>query len=203
MPKIFRTPRLRKKFAREVVKTGSMKQAAIECGYSPRQASIGANGLMTYPDVRQAVEEGLSEAAKLAGVSRSWVIIKLREVVERCMQVVQVYDKLGQPTGEFEFDAAGATKALELIGKHLRVFGDDASATAQVGAAVIRLLAQEAQEGRFPAKAVVDTTSQPADRVPSPDHPGDPLASTQADATGRVSNIVSPPPSPTFETPLP
>ena len=31
MPKIFRTPRLRKKFAREVVKTGSMKQAAIEC----------------------------------------------------------------------------------------------------------------------------------------------------------------------------
>ena len=135
---------------------------------------------MEFKDVREAVEEGLSEAARLAGVSRSWVIIKLRKIVETCMTVVQVYDKNGHVHDEL-VDPAGATKALELIGKHLRVFGDDSSAQAQVGAAVIRLLAQEAQEGRFPAKATitVDTTASEQDLVPSVDHPGDPLASTR------------------------
>lgn len=200
MPKVFRTPRVRKKFAREVVAHGNMKRAAMAIGYPKNQASSGAQRLMSdFPDVAKAVEDGLSEAARLAGVSRSWVIIKLREVVERCMQVIQVYDKFGNETGEFKFDAAGATKALELIGKHLRVFGDDASAQAQVGAAVIRLLAQEAQEGRFPAKAVVVDVQ--ADRVPSTDGQGDPLASTRADAIPPVSNMDTPPLSTGFETP--
>src|ERR1700689_882800 len=154
---VVRTKGMRKKFAREYVKTGSMKEAGKAVGYN---SPSSATAMLKYPDVRQAIEEGLSEAARLAGVSRSWVIIKLREIVERCMTVIQVYDKNGE-THEELIDPAGATKALELIGKHLRVFGDDASAQAQVGAAVIRLLAQEAQEGRF-----VNTQ---ADRVPSTD----------------------------------
>lgn len=176
-----------------------MKRAAMAIGYGPKAAPGAASTLMTFPDVAKAVEEGLSEAARLAGVSRSWVIIRLREIVERCMTVIQVYDKNGDVHDEL-VDPAGATKALELIGKHLRVFGDDASAQAQVGAAVIRLLAQEAQEGRFSAKSVVTVDTQ-ADRVPSTDHPGDPLASTRAEAIHAKSDMVSPPLSIDFETP--
>jgi len=99
-------------------------------------------------EVRDKVEKGLSDAAVYAGVSRAWVIMKLKEVAERCMQAQPVKVN-GKETGLYVFDSSGANRALELIGKHLRVFGDDASATAQLGAAVIGVLAKEAQEIRM------------------------------------------------------
>ena len=37
------------------------------------------------------------------------------------MQQVPVLDKEGNPTGEYRFNAAGALRALELIGKHKAV----------------------------------------------------------------------------------
>lgn len=38
------------------------------------------------------------------------------------MQAVPVVDRHGGPTGEFRFDAAGALRALELIGRELGMF---------------------------------------------------------------------------------
>jgi phage terminase small subunit len=35
-----------------------------------------------------------------------------------------VLDSKGEPTGEYKFNAMGANKALELIGKHLGLFKD-------------------------------------------------------------------------------
>ena len=132
------------KFAAEYVRKPDAERAARKAGY---KAGRG-RALLKNPDVRQKIEEGLSDAALAAGVSRAWVISKLKEVAERCMQAQPVKVN-GKETGMYVFDASGANRSLELLGKHLKVFGDDANAATQVGAAVIRLLAQEAQRGRM------------------------------------------------------
>ena len=194
IPKDFR----RNKFAAALVAGKSKSEAAKEAGYS----EATANTIITLPEIQKKVEDGLSDAAIAAGVSRSWVISKLKEVAERCLQARPVLDKLGRETGLFVFDASGANRSLELIGKHLRVFGDDASATAQLGANVLRLLAQEAVAGRvlptsIDADVVPTRTSvlqQDAGPIPEPSE-GMPLASTRLDAPPLKDHTHSVPPA--------
>jgi len=66
----------------------------------------------------------MEERAKRNQLSADWVIRKLRENVERCMQLEPVTDKSGNPTGWFKWEPAAANKALELIGKHIGMFLD-------------------------------------------------------------------------------
>jgi phage terminase small subunit len=155
-----------KHFASAYVKTNDLKKAAAEVGVSPQ---VGRE-LLHVPEVRAEIEEGISEAARRAGVSRQWVIENLKSVAERCMQAQPVLDKLGNETGMYVFDASGANRSLELIGKHLRVFEDDTPA-AQLGTAVMRLLAQEAQTARLgqtvtPHTSVPTTIDNSQERVP-------------------------------------
>lgn len=153
----------RKKFAAAFIETDSTAAAAKASGYTPGTAAH----LVTMPEVRAEIDKGISEAAQRAGVTRQWVIEKLKEVALRCLQGEPVLDKLGHETGEWKFDSGGANRALELIGKHLRLWGDDSSPTAQLGAAVIRVLAQEAQASRLKAvQAAIPSTAPAPERVP-------------------------------------
>ena len=45
-------------------------------------------------------------------------------VAERCMTAEPVYDSDGRETGEYKFNATGANKALELLGRYLALFVD-------------------------------------------------------------------------------
>ena len=45
------------------------------------------------------------------------------------MQEVPVYDKFGNPTGEFRFDSLGALKSLENIGKLCGFYDEKAKTT--------------------------------------------------------------------------
>lgn len=38
------------------------------------------------------------------------------------MQSIPVFDREGNPTGEYRFDSNGALKGLELVGKHLAMW---------------------------------------------------------------------------------
>ena len=151
------------KFAAEYVRKPDAERAAMKAGYKKARG----RQLLMNPDIRQKIEEGLSDAALAAGVSRAWVISKLKEVAERCMQAQPVKIN-GIETGMYVFDASGANRSLELLGKHLKVFGDDASAATQVGAAVIRLLAQEAQQGRRGPRAAVEAQVVPRELKEAP-----------------------------------
>lgn len=57
-----------------------------------------------------------------SGLDREWVISRYMKVVDRCMQAEPVFDKQGEPTGEYKFDASGANTALRALGDTLGLF---------------------------------------------------------------------------------
>jgi phage terminase small subunit len=166
----------RRQFVVEAIKNPQISDVAKRMGMTKQRA----DQLIHLPSIREAVDRGISEAAKAAGVSRQWVIEKLRDVAVRCMQGEPVRDKEGNETGQWKFDSGGANRALELIGKHLRLFDDDLGATAQLGTAVIRVLAQQAQARRM--------------RVPSITVEGEPNTSLPPSVPPSVNNPVTVPP---------
>lgn len=85
-----------------------------------------ARGWDKLPAVRTRVTELtelITENSILKnGLDRGWVISRLMTVTERCMQAEPVLDRQGNHTGEYQFDSAGANRALELLGKTMRMF---------------------------------------------------------------------------------
>lgn len=179
------------KFVAAIVEGKSTKEAAERAGFAKNTVPV----IMARSRVKKKIEEGLSEAATAAGISRAWVLSKLKEVAERCLQAQPVVNKLGVETGFYVFDASGANRSLELIGKHIKLFGDESSATAQLGAAVIRVLAQEAQSARKTHKPIaqpsVDAEVVGQEKVLQSEPEGDPLASSMADAPGHNEHTLS------------
>ncbi|WP_343711896.1 terminase small subunit [Inquilinus sp.] len=99
-------------------------QAAIRAGYSERRAKQTASELLDKPEVAAAIEAAQAARSERTQVTQDWVLDRLQEVVERSMQHEAVTDRQGNPTGEYTFNAGGANKALELLGKHLGMFRD-------------------------------------------------------------------------------
>ena len=109
-------------FVREYVVDHNGTQAAIRAGYSEDTARQQASRLLTNVDIAEAVAELESNLADEIGITKQYVLDSLRTVAERCMTAVEVLDRDGNPTGEWTFQHAGATKALELLGKHRGMF---------------------------------------------------------------------------------
>jgi hypothetical protein len=64
----------------------------------------------------------LVAGARQAGVTKEWVLIMLRENIERAMQVHPVVDAKGRETGVYQWNGFVANKALELLGRELGMF---------------------------------------------------------------------------------
>ena len=97
-------------------------RAAIRAGYSKKTArQIGAENL-SKPYILAEIKAAMRETEESIGLSKEAVIKGLIEITDRCMQAVPVFDTKGQPTGEFRFNAAGAVRALELLGKSIGMF---------------------------------------------------------------------------------
>ena len=111
----------------ELVVSGIRPSAAYtSIGYSAGGADQAASRLLKRDDIRARVSE-LSNAAQQSAVercslTRSWVIESLKSVAQRCMQVEPVIDGNGRTVGVFKFNAAGATRALELLGREVGMF---------------------------------------------------------------------------------
>ena len=129
----------------EYLKDQNATQPAIRSGYSKKTADVQGPRLLGNVRIKAAVEAALGDAAKKAGVSVEYVLSNLKEVVERCMQrspvmirqgkdIVQKVDDQGRSV--WEFDSMGANKALENIGKHLKMFTEKHEHTGKDGGPV-------------------------------------------------------------------
>ena len=93
-------------------------------------AGLELNSANRTWDRMPAVQKRIQELSEMVtensiiknGLDRGWVISRLMTVAERCMQAEQVLNRQGEPTGEYTFDSAGANRALELLGKTMRMF---------------------------------------------------------------------------------
>lgn len=133
------------RFVLEYLKDLNAKQAAIRAGYSPKTAESQGSRLLSNAKVAAAVEAGKAETAERAGVSAAYVLKNLTLVVERCLErapvmvredgeTVQKVDADGNHV--WEFNANGANRALELLGKHLNLFTDRVEVSGKDGAPV-------------------------------------------------------------------
>lgn len=120
-------------FVREYLVDLNGTQAAIRAGYSPATAESQASRLLSNAKVKAAVELAMEARSRRVEVTADYVLRNLVEVVDRCMQrapvmvreegkAVQAVDEDGNHI--WEFNANGANKALELLGKHKKLFTD-------------------------------------------------------------------------------
>lgn len=120
------TPK-QERFCQEYVKDLNGTQAAIRAGYSDHTANEQAARLLANVSVKAKISALQSDLATEMNIDAKWVLERFKAISERCMQGEPILDNRGIPTGEWKFDAAGANKAVEMIGKHIGFFATDNS----------------------------------------------------------------------------
>jgi phage terminase small subunit len=116
--------------------------AARKAGYLTKNSDTFAAELLGKTHIRAAIQAAMDERAKRTQISADYVLKNIVEIGERCMEKVPVMRGSGTErkqaitltkdpdTGEevlanvWSFDAQGALKAQELLGKHLKMFTD-------------------------------------------------------------------------------
>jgi phage terminase small subunit len=86
-------------------------------------AKVNASKLLTNANLSEYIQIKQKKLEEKTELNAKWVLDNLKIVTERCMSPEPLYDKDGNIV-EYTFQAAGANKALELIGKHLGMFTD-------------------------------------------------------------------------------
>jgi phage terminase small subunit len=84
-------------------------KAAEAAGYSKKTAKAQGSRLLTRVDIKQAIERRLSKVSAQADVTAEWILERLR------------VEAMNDGEGSTQ---AGRVKALELLGKRLRLFVD-------------------------------------------------------------------------------
>ena len=110
------------RFVAEYLLDLNATQAAIRAGYSRRSAAVIGHENIRKPQIAAAVAAAQQAEAETCGITRQYVLERLRANLERAMQAEPVLDNAGKPTGEYRYEGAVANRAAELLGKHLGMF---------------------------------------------------------------------------------
>lgn len=102
--------------------TNAYLSACKKMGRNPsKNPETSASEILSYPNVLGFIDSVKEVVAEKAQINAQWVLEQAVKVHERCMQVEEIIDNEGGPTGEYKFEHSGANKALEIIGKHVSV----------------------------------------------------------------------------------
>jgi len=131
-------------FVKEYLIDLNATQAYLRAGYKCNEnaARASASQLLANPNIARAIKEENDKRKEKLDLSAEWVLENLKNVAIRCQQAepVMTFDyesKQMVETGEYKFDSIGANKALELLGKHLKLFTENVNVNAQVGVKIV------------------------------------------------------------------
>ena len=112
------------RFIDEYLVSLNATQAAIKAGYSPKSADVHACRMLGNDRIKALIDERLALHSKNTGETKERILLSLREIADRCMAKEPILDKDGNNSGIYKFNASGAIRALELLGKHLGMFSE-------------------------------------------------------------------------------
>lgn len=119
-----------KKFADEYLLTLNASEAYRKAGYTTgndKAVAASASRLLANAKVKAYIEERQAIMQEKTGINQAWVLNRLKDISDRCMQAIPVMMKVDGElieSGEYKFDSMGANRSTELIGKHLGMFSD-------------------------------------------------------------------------------
>ena len=132
-------------FCLEYVKDFNGSASYLRAGYktSEKTARINASQLLTNTNLQKYIEILKNERTERTEIDLDWVIKNITEVITRCMQHTQVFDREGNPVmaqtpngqlaAAYIFDSRGALKGLELLGQHVGLKKVDEDSNRQGG----------------------------------------------------------------------
>lgn len=156
-------------FCHEYMIDFNATQACLRAGYRPT-TRVSANniGSQLKKLLYWRIEELMAERLQKTDIEAEWVVRELVDVVKKCREYTPVLDFKGkQITREtddgkvvavYDFNAKGATAALDLLGKHLGMYKEKVEITMDESYAAIMKAARERVDKANAAKDSTDET---------------------------------------------
>lgn len=110
------------RFVTEYLRTLDVKAAAQKAGYSPTSAEKQGDELLKRADVIKEINMRLKTQAQSLIVGKSYIVMRLLQIVEFSLVEEELTDKEGYKTGKTKLkDPAAALRAIEALTKHLNI----------------------------------------------------------------------------------
>ena len=106
-----------KMFCKEYIIDLNATQAAIRAGYSKKSARIQASKMLTKGNISTYMNGLLEKKSDKLNITAEYVLGNIKSIGEKCMAA----DDKENP----------ALKAQELLGRHIKLFGEDATDTSR------------------------------------------------------------------------
>lgn len=125
MPKIKGLSNKQLAFCHEYLVDLNGTKAAIRAEYSAHTAGIKSSQLLNKPEIKKHIQHLITKRSERTDVNADFVIDNLVELVNISMARERVTVTVeGKDVSRLVFKDTGATKSLELLGRHLGIFND-------------------------------------------------------------------------------